>query len=136
MNMRFMPKRYDIDDFFDDFIPSVDRFSRSNQMKCDIYEKDGKYNIEMDIPGYDKKDISIEVDNDVLTVTASKEKEENDESKNYIRRERYYGTFSRSFNLGSDVDLENIDAEFVEGMLKITVPKAEEKSSKKTIDIK
>ena len=93
MNMRFMPKRYDIDDFFDDFIPSVDRFSKSNQMKCDIYEKDGKYNIEMDIPGYDKKDISIEVDNDVLTVTASKEKEENDESKNYIRRERYYGTF-------------------------------------------
>ena len=136
MNMRFMPKRYDIDDFFDDFIPSVDRFSKSNQMKCDIYEKDGKYNIEMDIPGYDKKDISIEVDNDVLTVTASKEKEENDESKNYIRRERYYGTFSRSFNLGSDVDLENIDAEFVKGMLKITIPKTEEKSSKKTIDIK
>ena len=136
MNMRFMPKRYDIDDFFDDFIPSVDRFSKSNQMKCDIYEKDGKYNIEMDIPGYDKKDISIEVDNDVLTVTASKEKEENDESKNYIRRERYYGTFSRSFNLGNDVDLENIDAEFVKGMLKITIPKTEEKSSKKTIDIK
>ncbi len=136
MNMRFMPKRYDIDDFFDDFIPSVDRFSRSNQMKCDIYEKDGKYNIEMDIPGYDKKDISIEVDKDVLTVTASKEKEENDESKNYIRRERFCGTFSRSFNLGSDVDLENIDAEFVKGMLKITIPKTEEKSSKKTIDIK
>ena len=136
MNMRFMPKRYDIDDFFDDFIPSVDRFSKSSQMKCDIYEKDGKYNIEMDIPGYDKKDISIEVDNDVLTVTASKEKEENDESKNYIRRERYYGTFSRSFNLGNDVDLENIDAEFVKGMLKITIPKTEEKSSKKTIDIK
>ena len=136
MNMRFMPKRYDIDDFFDDFIPSVDRFSKSNQMKCDIYEKDGKYNIEMDIPGYDKKDISIEIDNDVLTVTASKEKEENDESKNYIRRERYYGTFSRSFNLGNDVDLENIDAEFAKGMLKITIPKTEEKSSKKTIDIK
>lgn len=134
MNMNFMPKRYYIDDFFDDF--SIDRFGKNGQMKCDIYEKDGKYTIEMDIPGYNKDDISIEVDKDVLTVTASKEKEENDESKNYIRRERVYGTFSRSFNLGSDVDLENIDAEFVKGMLKITVPKAEEKSSKKTIDIK
>ena len=136
MNMSFMPKRYYIDDFFDDFVPSMDRFSKSNQMKCDIYEKDGKYNIEIDIPGYDKEDISIEVDKDVLTVSASKEREENDESKNYIRRERFYGTFSRSFNLGSDVDMDNIDAEFVKGMLKITIPKTEEKSSKKTIDIK
>lgn len=135
MNMSFMPKRYFIDDFFDDFAP-MDRFSKNNQMKCDIYEKDGKYNIEIDIPGYDKDDISIEVDKDVLTVSASKEKEENDESKNYIRRERFYGTFSRSFNLGSDVDMDNIDAEFVKGMLKITIPKVEEKSSKKIIDIK
>lgn len=135
MNMSFMPKRYFIDDFFDDFVPT-DRFSKNNQMRCDIYEKDGKYNIEIDIPGYDKEDISIEVDKDVLTVSASKEREDNDESKNYIRRERYYGSFSRSFNLGSDVDLENIDAEFVKGMLKITVPKVEEKSSKKIIDIR
>jgi HSP20 family molecular chaperone IbpA len=109
---------------------------KAGQMKCDIYEKDGKYNIEIDIPGYDKEDISIEVDNGVLTVSASKTNEEKDEGKNYIRRERYSGTFSRSFTLGSDVDMDNIDAEFVKGMLKITVPKMEEKSSKKTIDIK
>jgi HSP20 family molecular chaperone IbpA len=134
--MSFLPKRYYIDDFFDDFVPSVDKYMKAGQMKCDIYEKDGKYNIEIDIPGYDKEDISIEVDNGVLTVSASKTNEEKDEGKNYIRRERYSGTFSRSFTLGSDVDMDNIDAEFVKGMLKITVPKMEEKSSKKTIDIK
>lgn len=134
--MSFMPKRYYIDDFFDDFVPSVDRAIKGGQMKCDIYEKDGKYNIEMDIPGYEKEDVSIEVDNGVLTVSASKSKEDEDEGKNYIRRERYSGTFSRSFTLGSDIDTDNIDAEFVKGMLKITVPKVEEKSSKKTIDIR
>lgn len=127
-----MPKRYYIDDFFDDFVPSI----KNGQMKCDIYEKNGCYNIEIDIPGYDKDDVSIEVDNGVLTVSASKSKEDNDEGKNYIRRERFYGTFSRSFTLGSDIDTDNIDAEFVKGMLKITVPKVEEKSSKKTIDIR
>ena len=136
MIMSFLPKRYYIDDFFDDFVPTASKYMQGGHMKCDIYEKDGNYTIEMDIPGYDKEDISIEVDNGVLTVSASKSKEDEDEGKNYIRRERYAGTFSRSFTLGSDVDMDNIDAEFVKGMLKITVPKAEEKSSKKTIDIK
>ena len=104
-------------------------------MKCDIYEKDNKYHIEMDVPGYDKKDINIEVKDGYLTVSASKEQEEKDEKKNYIRRERVYGSFSRSFALG-DVDIENIDAKFDKGLLTITIPKQEVVENKKKIEIK
>ena len=133
--MMLVPRRnsFDLwDDFLKDdfFEPSV-----KNQMKCDVYEKDGDYHIEMDIPGYDKEDINIEVDDGYLTISAETKNEENDESKNYIRRERRYGKFSRSFYVG-DVEPETIEAEFKKGILKITVPKIEEKPTKKQIEIK
>lgn len=133
--MMLVPRRnsFDLwDDFLKDdfFEPSV-----KNQMKCDVYEKDGDYHIEMDIPGYDKEDINIEVDNGYLTISAETKNEENDESKNYIRRERRYGKFSRSFYVG-DVEPDSIEAEFKKGTLKITVPKIEEKTTKKQIEIK
>ena len=108
-------------------------------MKCDIYEKDNTYYLEMDIPGFDKSDINIEIDdNDYLTITAEKssDKEEKDEGKNYIRKERNYGKYQRSFYVG-DIDKEGIDANFENGILKVTMPKKEEvKSPKQTIEIK
>ena len=131
--MNIIPKSFLFDDDFDNFfLPAV---KRNNAMKCDIYEKDNKYHIEMDVPGYDKKDINIEVKDGYLTVSASKEQEEKDEKKNYIRRERVYGSFSRSFALG-DVDIENIDAKFDKGLLTITIPKQEVVENKKKIEIK
>ena len=130
--MSLFPKKYYLgDDFFDNFFePTV-----KNQMKCDIYEKDGKYNIEIDIPGFDKNDIKVECDNGYLTISAEKNEEENDEGKNYIRRERRSGSFSRSFYVG-DIDADKIDAEFKKGTLKLVVPKLEEKETKKQIEIK
>ena len=131
--MNIIPKSFLFDDDFDNFfLPAV---KRNNEMKCDIYEKYNKYHIEMDVPGYDKKDINIEVKDGYLTVSASKEQEEKDEKKNYIRRERVYGSFSRSFALG-DVDIENIDAKFDKGLLTITIPKQEVVENKKKIEIK
>ena len=131
--MNLIPKSFLFDDDFDNFfLPAV---KRNNEMKCDIYEKDNKYHIEMDVPGYDKKDINIEVKDGYLTVSASKEQEEKDEKKNYIRRERVYGSFSRSFALG-DVDIENIDAKFDKGLLTIIIPKQEVVENKKKIEIK
>ena len=131
--MSLIPRNFYLDDIFDDFGPRVP--ARVNDMKCDIYEKDGNYNIEMDIPGYDKKDIKIECDDGLLTITAEKESNfDEKEDKKYIRRERVYGKVSRSFNF-TDIDDEAIKAEFKDGILKIVVPKQEKVDSKKVIEI-
>ena len=133
---RLMPNY--LDNMFDDFFTPArtDDFSR---MKCDIYLKDNNYIMEMDIPGFNKEDVNIEVDdNDYLTITAEKStsNDSEDDDKNYVRKERSYGKYQRSFYVG-DIDKENIDATFENGILKVTMPKKEEeKSSKKTIEIK
>ena len=130
-NMDLIPRKFYLDDFFDNFVSSKEM----NNMKCDIYEKDGDYHIEMDIPGFDKKDIQIESNNGYLTVTAEKQQEDNEEQKNYIRRERSYGKYTRSFYLG-ELENDNIEATFVDGILKIVVPKKQESENKKFIEIK
>ena len=127
--MNLIPRKYFLDDFFDDFEIS----KNGTVMKCDIYEKDGKYNIEVDVPGFDKKDINIECKNGYLTVTAKRESNEENSDKNYIRKERSYGEYTRSFYLG-DIDADLINAKFNNGTLCITVPK-EEKDNKKVIEI-
>ena len=127
--MNIIPKSFYLDDIFDNFDST-----RNNNMKCDIYEKDGDYHIEIDIPGFDKKDIKVECDNGYLTVTAKKDEEAEDKSKNYIRRERSYGKYQRSFYIG-DMDSNEIRAKFKHGMLKIIAPKVETKETKKHIEI-
>ena len=127
--MNIIPKSFYLDDIFDNFDST-----RNNNMKCDIYEKDGDYHIEIDIPGFDKKDIKVECDNGYLTVTAKKDEEVEDKTKNYIRRERSFGKYQRSFYIG-DMDSNEIRAKFKHGMLKIIVPKVETKETKKHIEI-
>ena len=119
----------DFDDLFD-ILP----IRRDNRMKCDIYEKDNKYYIEMEVPGFKKEDIDISLKEGYLTVKAEKKmsNEEKDEDKKYLRKERNYIRTERSFNLGN-IDEENIDASFENGVLKIEIPKAEE--NKRTIEI-
>ena len=129
--MKLVPRGdFFLDDVFNDFLNSKD----SNSFKCDIYEKDGKYFIEMDTPGINKEDTTIECDNGYLTVTVSKKEETNDEGKNYIRRERSSKEFSRSFYVG-DIDTEKVKASFKNGCLTIEVPKEEKIETKKTIQI-
>lgn len=130
--MNLIPRSFFFDDDFDSFfLPAQKR----NEMKCDIYEENNEYHIDIDIPGFDKKDISIEVKDGYLNVKASKEKDEKEEGKNYIRRERSYGVYQRSFALG-DLDVDNIDAKFNNGILSIVIPKKEEVNTTKTIEIK
>ena len=131
--MDLMPRKFYLDDIFDDFIST----RKEQPMKCDIYEKDGNYHSEMDIPGFKKDEISVETKDGYLTIKAEKNNEvnEEDEKKNYIRRERTYGKYERSFYLG-DLDEDKIDAKFENGMLKLTVPKKEEVDTKKVIEIK
>ena len=93
--------------------------------RTDITEKDGKYVLEADLPGFKKEDISVDIDKDCLTITAehkSEQKEENADS--YIRRERYYGSYTRSFNV-KGIDTEAITAAYNDGVLTLTMPKKE-----------
>ena len=130
--MSLIPRNFYLDDIFEDF----NKVAKTNQMKCDIYEKDGKYNIEMDIPGFDKQDIRIECQDGILSVTAEKksDSEESSDDKKYLRRERFYGKVSRSFTF-NDINEEAISAEFNNGILKIVIPKADKTESKKVIEI-
>ena len=101
---------------------------------CDIYLEDGKYHVEMDLPGYNKEDIHLEAHKGSIIITAKKEtKEEEKEGKKYVRRERTFGRIERSFYLG-DIDDENISAEFKDGILRVTVPTKAE-PNKKSITI-
>ena len=118
--------------FFNNFLDSMDN---DKKMQCDIYEKDNNINIEMDIPGFNKEDINIEINKGNLVVTAEKNEEEN-EDKKYLRRERkFYGKYQRSFYLG-EIDEENIEASFENGILKISIPKKTEEETKKLFEIK
>ena len=130
--MNLIPRSFFFDDDFDGFFTPT---SKRSDMKCDIYEEGNNYHIVMDVPGYDKNDINIEVKDGYLTIKASKASEENNESKKYIRRERVYSEVQRSFALG-DVNVENIDAKFENGTLSIIIPKQETEETKRTIEIK
>ena len=132
--MSLIPRSFYLDDIFDDLGRNTLR--NNDLMKCDVYEKEGTYVIEMDVPGYDKKDIKIECNDGILVITAEKNVETNqeDENKKYIRRERVYGKVSRTFNF-ADIDEDSINAEFVNGILKIVIPKLEKNKTKKVIEM-
>lgn len=100
----------------------------SKIMKTDIKEKKDKYLIEVELPGYEKENIKMEVEDGYLTVHAeiNTDNEEKENGK-FIRRERYIGSCSRSFYVGNDVQSEDIKASFKNGMLKIEVPKKDER---------
>ena len=132
--MSLLPGKFYLDDFFDDF--ALPKMPKMELMKTDVYEKGGIIQVEMDVPGFDKNDIKIDVDDGVLTIEAEKEESKEDkEGKNYDRRERSYGSFKRQFNVRSIKENE-IDAKFHNGVLKISFPKEEKKETKKFIEIK
>ena len=130
IKMKLVPRNYYLDDLFNNFFEGDE-----NKMRCDIYETDGNYNLELDMHGFTKDDINIEFNKGTLTISADKKVEnEEKEDKKYIRRERFYGKVSRSFYLG-DIEEESIKAEFKDGTLKVIAPKKDENISKKVIDI-
>lgn len=111
----------------------------SKIMKTDIKEKTDKYLIGIELPGYQKENIKIDVEDGYLTVHAeiNSDNEEKEEGK-FVRRERYVGSCSRSFYVGNEVKSEDIKASFKNGILKIEVPKKEHKKElpeKKYIEI-
>ena len=126
--MMMIPRRNDFDLLSEMFRDPFFDERESRVMKTDIKEKKDKYVIDIDLPGYEKENIKIEVEDGYLTVhaTIDTNKEEKDEGK-FVRKERYMGSCSRSFYVGDDVKEEDIKATFRNGILKLEVPKVEEK---------
>ena len=126
--MMLVPRRSNFD-LFDNFFDE-DFFSKKerNLMKTDIKEKKDHYEIIMDLPGYEKENINLELNNGYLEISAKVEKEENNsEEEKFVRRERFYGECARSFYVGDDINEEDINAKFINGTLKVEIPKKEEK---------
>ena len=106
-----------------------------NMMKTDIKELEGGYELEIDLPGFTKDEVTAELKDGYLTISAAKgldKDEQEKETGKYIRRERYAGACQRSFYVGEDVTEQDIKAEFKHGMLKLFVPKKEAKPAVET----
>ena len=137
--MMLMPKRdFDLfgDDFFrDDFFKG----EKNNLMKTDIKETEDSYILDVDLPGYKKEDIKVDITDGYLTINAKTSSENNEEEKGkFVRRERFMGECTRSFYVGEDIKEEEIKASFKNGILNLEVPKVnpeEKKADKKYIEI-
>ena len=126
--MMMIPRRHDFDLFDDMFRDPFFNEGESKLMKTDIKEKKDKYLIDIDLPGYDKDNIKIEIQDGYLTIHAKVNKEEDDKEKGkYVRKERYTGECSRSFYVGDNIKEEDIKAKFHNGTLTLEVPKKEDK---------
>lgn len=117
---------------FDDFDKEFNRMMRplygkhaQNMMKTDVRETGNSYELDIDLPGFKKDEITIQLDNGYLSISASKGLDKNEENKDgkYIRRERYAGSMNRTFYVGSQLTQQDIQAKFEDGILKISVPK-------------
>ena len=137
--MMMIPRKRNEFDLFDSMFedPFFER-KENKWMKTDIKEKGNNYIIEMDLPGYEKDNIQIEMENGYLKVSAKVENSNDEEEEGkYIHKERFYGECSRSFYVGDNVKEEDVKASFKNGILTLTVPKEEQKKldEKKYIQI-
>ena len=97
-----------------------------NIMKTDVRETENTYELDIDLPGFKKEDVQVQLENGTLTIAAAKslDKNEQDEKGRYLRQERYTGHCSRSFYVGDQVKAEDLSAKFEDGILRISMPKA------------
>ena len=126
--MMMIPRRHDFDLLDDVFGDAFFNEGASKLMKTDIKEKEDKYVIDIDLPGYEKEGIELNIQDGYLTVHATVNKDEKDEEKGkFVRKERFSGECTRSFYVGENVTEDEIKAKFRNGTLTIKVPKKEEK---------
>lgn len=121
------------DDLFDDFTKETKRAAQNlvgvtGVMKTDIVEKEDHFELLVDLPGFNKEDVKVELKEGYLNIEAERNssKDEKDEEGTFIRRERYTGTCSRSFYVGEELKQEDIKAKFENGILTLTVPKKDD----------
>ena len=125
------------DDLFDDYpfrsLENVDRKlygkHAGKEMLTDVKEHENNYEVEIDLPGFKKEEITIELNEGYLTITASKGLDEDEKNKQgmIVRQERYAGVMQRSYYVGEQLTTEDIKAKYEDGVLKLEIPKKEEK---------
>ena len=125
------------DNFMEDFaFPSfrdVDKAlygkNANHMMRTDVKETDNGYVVDIDLPGFKKDEVSVDLKDGYLTISAAKglDKDESDKAGRYIRQERYAGTCSRSFYVGEGVEPKDVSAKFEDGILKLSLPRREQK---------
>ena len=135
----------EINSLFDDFLADFPVISQQHEEglapsvfipKIDVSESDNEMKISAELPGMDEKDISVEIENDSVTIRGERKENKEDKGKNWYRREQSYGSFSRLIPLPSGVEGEKARAKFKKGVLNISVPKKEDEQAKrKTITI-
>lgn len=130
--MKFLPGFFN--DTFDDLMYDPFFSKTSSYMKTDIKEKDGNYLLNMELPGFHKEDIQMELKDGYLSVHAKRDaqNDEKDDLGNIIRQERFSGSCSRNFYVGEGVTQADIKATFENGELKILIPKVDQKKVKET----
>ena len=117
----------DLFHYFDDLEKNFfgDLANTASTFRTDIRETDNSYVLEAELPGFNREDLSIDLDGNLLTIRAEHKDETKEEQKgNYLRRERKYGSFSRSFDV-SNINKEGITARYDKGVLELTLPKAD-----------
>ena len=126
------------DDWMDFSFPDIDKAlygkHAKNEMKTDVRETEDGYELDIDLPGVKKDEVTAQLDNGYLTIQASKglDKEQKDKKGKYIRKERYAGSMSRSFYVGDAITEEDVHAKYEDGILKLSVPKKEAKAVEQT----
>lgn len=139
--IRYQNPLNSLSNWLDDFFPgnlfeSLDRQIPANSWpRVDITESDDSYRIHADLPGLEKKDVSVTVENNILRIEGEKNEEHKKEKGKYYHLERNYGKFCRSFTLPEGIDTQKINAVMKNGVLELTVPKTE-KAQPKSIEIK
>lgn len=117
------------DDFFGKRNPLYGKKAK-NMMKTDVKEHETGYEVDIDLPGFKKDELNLDLTDGYLTISASKglDKDEEDKKGKYIRKERYAGSMSRSFYVGDDITEDDIKAKYENGILKLSIPKKEAKA--------
>ncbi|WP_278452598.1 Hsp20/alpha crystallin family protein [Thomasclavelia spiroformis] len=123
--MKLLPGLTTFNNLFDDMFDDSFFRSYNSYMKTDIKEVDNQYVLDIEMPGFNKKDISVELNDGYLTISGNKStnNDEKDTKGNIIRQERYSGSYSRSFYVGDSIKKEDIKANYDNGELKIYLPK-------------
>ena len=121
------------------FSDPIFNVNTSNRMSTDIKEKDNGYELAMEVPGFDKEDLKLELEKGYLTIIAEHKNssEKKDEDGHLIRQERYYGSAKRSFYVGDQITKDDIQAKYDKGILNVFIPKKDVKKleNKQTIEI-
>ena len=124
----FEKRSYDLFNAFHDFEDDFFKSPQLRSFKTDIRDDGDKFVLEAELPGFEKEDIRLDITGDTLTLSASHKTETEDTKKdNYIRRERSFGSYQRSFDL-TGIDTDKIEAEYKNGILELTLPKMTEQN--------